>query len=117
MASKKNNTTEPTEATIKVEKQLLKTIWVKEAELIQEYVPEEDLTKNQQKLLQKCIDKEDFTDKQFTIKQIPFNLTKNQPWTNNRKCRQNNRPNQNRTRLHRPNGIRHQQIFTSQHAI
>lgn len=73
MASKKNNTTEPTEATIKVEKQLLKTIWVKEAELIQEYVPEEDLTKNQQKLLQKCIDKEDFTDKQFADLKLLLN--------------------------------------------
>ena len=46
-----------TEATIELEKSLLKTVWVKEAELIQTYVPEEDLTKTQQKLLQKCIDK------------------------------------------------------------
>lgn len=65
MASKKNNTTEPTEATIKVEKQLLKTIWVEEAELILTYVPEEDLTKAQKNLLIKCVDKENFTDKQF----------------------------------------------------
>lgn len=63
----------PTPATVELEKQLLKTAWVKEAELIQEYVPEEDLTKNQQKLLQKCIDKEDFTDKQFTDLKLLLN--------------------------------------------
>lgn len=63
----------PTPATMELEKQLLKTAWVKEAELIQEYVPEEDLTKNQQKLLQKCIDKEDFTDKQFADLKLLLN--------------------------------------------
>ena len=62
-----------TEATIELEKSLLKTVWVKEAELIQTYVPEEDLTKTQQKLLQKCIDKEDFTDKQFSELKILLN--------------------------------------------
>lgn len=54
-----------TSAVINLEKELLTTVWVKEAELIQKYVPEEDLTKAQIKLLQKCINKEDFTDKQF----------------------------------------------------
>ena len=54
-----------TEATIKLEKQLLKTAWVKEAELILTYVPSEDLSKSQKNLLTKCIDKEEFTDKQF----------------------------------------------------
>lgn len=63
----------PTPATMELEKQLLKTAWVKEAELIQEYVPEEDLTKNQQKLLQKCIDKEEFTDKQFADLKLLLN--------------------------------------------
>ena len=58
---------------MELEKQLLKTAWVKEAELIQEYVPEEDLTKNQQKLLQKCIDKEEFTDKQFADLKLLLN--------------------------------------------
>ena len=48
-----------------LERQLLKTTWVKEAELIQRFVPEEDLTKTQQKLLVKCIDKEEFTEKQL----------------------------------------------------
>ena len=50
---------------IELEKSLLTTVWVREAESIQKYVPEEDLTKNQQKLLEKCINKEEFTDKQF----------------------------------------------------
>ena len=63
----------PTPATVELEKQLLKTTWVKEAELIQEYVPEEDLSKSQQKLLQKCIDKEDFTDKQFADLKLILN--------------------------------------------
>ena len=63
----------PTPATVELEKQLLKTTWVKEAELIQEYVPEEDLSKSQQKLLQKCIDKEDFTDKQFADLKLLLN--------------------------------------------
>lgn len=55
----------PTSATLELEQKLLRTTWVKEAELIQTYVPEEDLSKQQKKLLQKCIDKADFTDKQF----------------------------------------------------
>lgn len=63
----------PTEATIKLEKQLLKTTWITEAELIQKYVPEDDLSKNQKKLLQKCIDKEDFTDKQFSDLKLLLN--------------------------------------------
>lgn len=50
---------------IELEKNLLRTTWVKESELIRDYVPEEDLTKTQQKLLVKCINKEDFTDKQI----------------------------------------------------
>lgn len=54
-----------TPSVISLERNLLKTSWVKESELIQKYVPEEDLTKAQQKLLQKCIDKEEFTDKQL----------------------------------------------------
>ena len=60
-----------TPSVISLERDLLRTSWVKEAELIQNYVPEEDLTKNQQKLLQKCIGKEEFTDKQLAdLKQI-----------------------------------------------
>lgn len=62
-----------TEATIKLEKQLLRTSWVKEAELILTYVPEEDLTKNQKKVLLKCVDKEEFTDKQFTDLKLVLN--------------------------------------------
>ena len=54
-----------TPSTIELDKNLLRTVWVKEAQLIQDYVPSEDLTKNQNKLLQKCIDKEEFTDKQL----------------------------------------------------
>ncbi|MBQ6220024.1 MAG: hypothetical protein IJH63_00360 [Methanobrevibacter sp.] len=65
--------TAPTEATLKLEKQLLRTTWVKESELILTYVPEEDLTKNQHKLLLKCIDKEDFTDKQFADLKLLLN--------------------------------------------
>lgn len=63
----------PTAATIELEKKLLKTTWVTEAELILKYVPEEDLSKTQQKLLQKCIDKEDFTDKQFADLKLILN--------------------------------------------
>ena len=51
---------------IALEKQLLRTSWVKEAELIKDYVPSDDLNKTQQKLLTKCINKEDFTDKQLS---------------------------------------------------
>lgn len=63
----------PTSATLELEQKLLRTTWVKEAELIQTYVPEEDLNKQQKKLLQKCIDKEDFTDKQFSDLKILLN--------------------------------------------
>jgi hypothetical protein len=63
----------PTEATLELEKKLLKTTWVKEAELIQTYVPEEDLNKTQQKLLEKCIAKEDFTDKQLADLKLLLN--------------------------------------------
>lgn len=55
-----------TPAVVELENNLLKTAWVKEAELIVEFVPEEDLTKNQIKLLDKCINKEEFTDKQLS---------------------------------------------------
>lgn len=54
-----------TDTVIRLEQKLLKTSWVKEAELIKTYVPEEDLTKPQLALLDKCINKEEFTDKQF----------------------------------------------------
>jgi len=63
----------PTSATLELEQKLLRTTWVKEAELIQTYVPEEDLNKQQKKLLQKCIDKEEFTDKQFSDLKILLN--------------------------------------------
>ena len=58
---------------IELERNLLVTSWVKEAELIQEFVPTEDLTKQQQKLLQKCIDKEEFTDKQLAELKLILN--------------------------------------------
>lgn len=54
-----------TPAVIELEKELLKTVWVKESQLIKDYVPEEDLNKNQIKLLDKCINKEEFTEKQL----------------------------------------------------
>lgn len=73
MLISKEETSVPTEATIKLEKQLLKTTWVKEAELIKKYVPEEDLSKNQIKLLEKCINKKDFTDKQFADLKLLLN--------------------------------------------
>lgn len=63
----------PTDATIALEKQLLKTVWVKEAELILTYVPDEDLTKSQKNLLTKCLDKEEFTDKQFSDLKLILN--------------------------------------------
>lgn len=59
------DTVKRTPAVIELEKELLQTVWVDEARLIMDYVPEEDLNKHQIKLLQKCIDKEDFTEKQF----------------------------------------------------
>lgn len=68
---------ERTQAVVELEKNLLKTTWVKEAELIKEYVPEEDLTKNQIKLLDKCIDKEEFTDKQFSDLKALLNKYRN----------------------------------------
>ena len=58
---------------IELERNLLVTSWVKEAELIQEFVPTEDLTKQQQKLLQKCINREDFTDKQLADLKLILN--------------------------------------------
>lgn len=64
---------ERTPSVIELEKNLLKTAWVKEAELIKEFVPEEDLTKTQIKLLDKCISKEDFTEKQFTDLKLLLN--------------------------------------------
>lgn len=64
---------ERTQAVVDLENKLLKTTWVKEAKLIQDYVPEEDLTKTQIKLLQKCVDKEDFTDKQFSDLKLLLN--------------------------------------------
>lgn len=71
--SKEENKVIPTDATIALEKQLLKTTWVKEAELILTYVPSEDLTKSQKNLLTKCIDKEEFTDKQFSDLKLILN--------------------------------------------
>ena len=62
----KNNKDNRSSSVIALEQTLLRTSWVKEAELIRDYVPEEDLTKSQHKILQKCIDKEEFTDKQFS---------------------------------------------------
>ena len=50
---------------VELEKNLLRTSWVEEAQLIRDFVPEDDLTRTQIKLLDKCINKEDFTDKQF----------------------------------------------------
>lgn len=58
---------------VALERNLLRTSWVKEAELIQTFVPVEDLTKTQQKLLQKCIDKEEFTDKQLADLKLILN--------------------------------------------
>ena len=49
---------------IELEKQLLKTTWVEEAKQIQKYVPEENLTKKDKKLLDKCIEGKDFTENQ-----------------------------------------------------
>lgn len=63
--TKKSKEDNRTDSVKSLEQNLLRTVWVKEAQLIQDYVPSEDLTKTQQKLIQKCIDKEDFTDKQF----------------------------------------------------
>ena len=62
-----------TPSVIALERNLLKTTWVKEAELIQKFVPVEDLTKSQQKILQKCVDKEDFTDKQLADLKLILN--------------------------------------------
>ena len=48
-----------------LEQKLLKTTWVKEAEMVLDFVPHEDLTKTQIKILEKCVDKEELTDKQL----------------------------------------------------
>lgn len=69
----KNKEDNRSASVIALEKDLLRTSWVKEAQLIQDFVPEEDLTKTQQKLLQKCIDKEDFTDKQIADLKLVLN--------------------------------------------
>lgn len=61
------------DSVLALERDLLRTSWVKEAELIRDFVPEEDLTKTQQKLIQKCIDKEEFTDKQLTELKLILN--------------------------------------------
>ena len=58
---------------LQLERSLLTTSWVKEAELIRDFVPTDDLTKTQQKLIQKCIDKEDFTDKQLADLKLLLN--------------------------------------------
>lgn len=73
-----------TPSVVELEKNLLKTTWVKEAQLILDYVPEEDLNKSQIKLLEKCVSKEDFTDKQFSDLKLILNkyrvlLTKLKP--------------------------------------
>lgn len=60
--TKKDNAV-PTQATMDLEKQLLKTAWVKESEQLLKYIGD-DLTKTDKKILQKCVDKKDFTDKQ-----------------------------------------------------
>ena len=62
-----------TPSVVELEKNLLKTTWVKEAQLILDYVPEEDLNKSQIKLLEKCVSKEDFTDKQFSDLKLILN--------------------------------------------
>ncbi len=64
---------ERTPTVIELEKNLLKTTWVTEAGLIKEFVPEEDLTKSQIKILDKCINKEEFTDKQFSDLKLLLN--------------------------------------------
>lgn len=51
---------------LNLESQLLRTVWVSEAKEILDFVPQEDLTKTQQKVLQKCVDKEDLTPNQLT---------------------------------------------------
>lgn len=70
---KLDETDNRTPSVVSLERNLLRTSWVKEAELIQKFVPSEDLTKNQQKLIQKCIDREDFTDKQFADLKLVLN--------------------------------------------
>ena len=73
MSNDEIQTDNRTPSVIALERNLLKTTWVKEADLIQRFVPQEDLTKNQQKLLQKCIDKEEFTDKQLADLKLILN--------------------------------------------
>ena len=65
------------QAVIDLEKSLLTTIWVKEAEQILKFVPEDDLTKNQVKILKKCVNKEEFTEKQFTDLKAVLNKYRN----------------------------------------
>lgn len=68
-----NNENNRTPMVVELEKNLLRTSWVKEAQLIRDFVPEEDLTQAQIKLLDKCINKEDFTDKQFADLKLVLN--------------------------------------------
>lgn len=69
----KDMNVERTPSVIELEKNLLKTTWVTEAGLIKEFVPEEDLTRTQIKLLDKCINKEEFTEKQFADLKLLLN--------------------------------------------
>lgn len=62
-----------TASVIELEKSLLTTVWVTEAETIKKFVPEEDLSKSQIKLLDKCINKEEFTEKQFADLKLLLN--------------------------------------------
>ena len=71
--TKKGEDGKRSDSVIALEKELLRTSWVKEAELIKDYVPEEDLTKTQQKLLEKCINKEEFTEKQIADLKLLLN--------------------------------------------
>ena len=56
---------ERTDVVIELEKSLLKTSWVEESKRILKYVPEENITKKDKLLFERCIEKKDFTDKQF----------------------------------------------------
>lgn len=69
----KNTEESRNDSLLQLERSLLTTSWVKEAELIKDFVPDEDLTKAQHKLIQKCIDKEDFTDKQLSELKLILN--------------------------------------------
>lgn len=48
-----------------LESRLLKTVWVDESNEILEFVPDEDLTRTQVKVLTKCVNHEELTDKQL----------------------------------------------------